>query len=214
MLPRLASHTMASARLFSSGLFRLDRASARDFGGSGNAAVAAAVSIAASTTILILDRERTMNIVRVLTILALALAFNAALAADTGGSSTPQAPRDPVLQQFDAAKERQDWAGAATVLKEALSAQPNNADYHNLYAYSLRKGGSADMDQVFKHYNEALRIDPKHRGAHEYIGEAYLMVGNVAKAKEHLGALDKLCFFGCEEYSDLKNAISGFEAKR
>jgi tetratricopeptide (TPR) repeat protein len=155
-----------------------------------------------------------MNIVRVLTILALALASNTAITADTAGSSTPQAPRDPILQQFDAAKERQDWAGAAGVLKEALSAQPNNADYHNLYAYSLRKGGSSDMDQVFKHYNEALRINPKHRGAHEYIGEAYLMVGNVAKAKEHLGVLDKLCFFGCEEYSDLKKAISGFEAKR
>ena len=155
-----------------------------------------------------------MTIRFVLAILALALASNAAIAADGGGSSTPQAPRDPYLQRYDAAKERQDWTGASNILKEALSAQPNNADYHSLYAYSLRKSGSADMDQVFKHYNEALRIDPKHRGAHEYIGEAYLMVGNVSKAKEHLGALDKLCFFGCEEYSDLKKAISTYEAKR
>jgi hypothetical protein len=70
------------------------------------------------------------------------------------------------------------------------------------------------MNLVFKHYNEALRIDPKHRGAHEYIGEAYLMVGNVAKAKEHLGALDKLCFFPCAEYTDLKKAIAEYEKKR
>ena len=83
----------------------------------------------------------------------------------------------------------------------------------NLHAYSLRKSGTQDMDLVFKHYNEALRLDPKHKGAHEYLGEAYLLVGNVAKAKEHLGALDKLCFFGCSEYTDLKKAIADHEAK-
>ena len=72
---------------------------------------------------------------------------------------------------------------------------PNNASYHNLYAYSLRKSANPDMNLVFKHCNEALRIDPKHRGAHEYIGEAYLMVGNVAKAKEHLSARQALASF-------------------
>ena len=121
---------------------------------------------------------------------------------------------DPVMEKVSAATSRQDWAGAAGVLKEALSASPNNANYHNLYAYSLRKGSSPDMNLVFKHYNEALRLDPKHKGAHEYIGEAYLMVGNVAKAKEHLAQLDKLCFFGCSEFTDLKNAIAKHEAKR
>jgi len=70
------------------------------------------------------------------------------------------------------------------------------------------------MDVVFKHYQEALRLDPKHRGAHEYIGEAYVMVGNLAKAKEHLAALNKLCFFSCEEYRDLKKAIEGYESKK
>jgi lipoprotein NlpI len=70
------------------------------------------------------------------------------------------------------------------------------------------------MDLVFKHYSEALRINPKHRGAHEYIGEAYLMVGNLGKAKEHLGQLDKLCFFPCGEYTDLKKAVAAYEAKQ
>ncbi len=70
------------------------------------------------------------------------------------------------------------------------------------------------MSLVFKHYNEALRIDPDHRGAHEYLGEAYLMVGNLAKAKEHLSVLDKLCFFPCDEYSDLKKAIADYERKQ
>ena len=95
----------------------------------------------------------------------------------------------------------------------ALASDPGNADLHNLYAYSIRKGANPDMALVFRHYDEALRIDPKHRGAQEYIGEAYLMVGNLAKAKEHLAALDKLCFFGCEEYDELKKAITAYEAR-
>jgi hypothetical protein len=35
----------------------------------------------------------------------------------------------------------------------------------------------------------------------------------VAKAKEHLGSLDKICFFPCTEFTDLKKAISEYEAK-
>ena len=132
---------------------------------------------------------------------------------DTGGSSMPSKPKDPVLERVTGATEKKDWVGAQGILKEALEKNPGNADYHNMYAYTLRKGPNPDMSLVFKHYNQALSIDPKHKGAHEYLGEAYLMVGNVAKAKEHLGALDKLCFFGCSEYSDLKRAISEHESK-
>jgi hypothetical protein len=82
-----------------------------------------------------------------------------------------------------------------------------------MYAYSLRKGPNPDMSLVFKHYNEALRIDPKHKGANEYLGEAYLMVNNLPKAKEQLAVLDKLCFFSCKEYSELKKSIADYEAK-
>jgi cytochrome c-type biogenesis protein CcmH/NrfG len=113
-----------------------------------------------------------------------------------------------------AATAKNDWSEAQATLRQALARNPDNADYHNLYAYSIRKGPNPDMSLVFKHYNEALRIDPNHRGAHEYLGEAYLMVGNVAKAKEHLSVLDKLCFFPCGEYSDLKKAIADYERKQ
>ncbi len=139
----------------------------------------------------------------------------AALAA--GGSREPEpawGPSDPVLEKVDNLVKRSDWQGAVGVLKEAIAASPQNADYHNMYAYSIRKGSNPNMDMVFKHYGEALRLKPDHRGAHEYIGEAYLMVDNLAKAKEHLSVLDRLCTFGCEEYSDLKKAVAGYEAKK
>ena len=140
---------------------------------------------------------------------ALLLMPAAALPAD----SSPAVKADPVIEQATSATSRKDWPRAQAVLRDGLARDPGNADYHNLYAYSIRKGESPDMNLVFKHYNEALRLDPKHRGAHEYIGEAYLMVGNLPKAKEHLSSLDKLCFFPCSEFTDLKKAIGEYEAK-
>ena len=137
-------------------------------------------------------------------------------AAGGGGNDTPAwsaKAEDPAVKTAKAALTAGDFASAQLSLKVALAADAGNADLHNLYAYALRKGANPDMDLVFKHYQEALRLDPKHRGAQEYIGEAYLMVNNLPKAKEHLAALDKLCFFGCPEYNELKQAIAAYEAK-
>jgi tetratricopeptide (TPR) repeat protein len=146
----------------------------------------------------------------------LILAFFAAFTAQAADTPSPQPdpPKDPKLEAARAAIGKQDWAGAQGILREALAANASNADYHNLFAYSMRKAGTQDMDLVFKHYNEALRLNAKHRGAHEYIGEAYLMVGNLPKAREHLKLLDGLCTFGCKEYSDLKKAVSTFESRQ
>jgi Flp pilus assembly protein TadD len=125
-------------------------------------------------------------------------------------------PKDPdrkegQLEQARAAVARQDWTGAQAILRQAVAREPGNAELHNLYAYAMRKGPQPALDLVFRHYNEALRIDPQHRGAHEYIGEAYLMTGNLAKAKEHLAQLDRLCRAGCAEQAALKREVSLFE---
>ena len=136
-----------------------------------------------------------------------------ALAAGGGGGDTVSVPQDPAIARAQEAVAAKDWARAAQVMRAALGKHPGNADYHNLYAYALRKGPNPDMEEVFRHYEDALRIDPGHRNAHEYIGEAYLQVGNVAKAKEHLAALDKLCWLPCEQYSELKEAVADYEAK-
>jgi hypothetical protein len=129
------------------------------------------------------------------------------------GWSAASKAEAPAVTAAKAAFAAGDYAAAQATLKAALASDRGNADLHNLYAYSMRKGANPDMQLVFMHYNEALRIDPKHRGAQEYIGEAYLMVNNPAKAKEHLAALNRICFFSCEEYDMLKKAIAAYEAK-
>ena len=135
-----------------------------------------------------------------------------ALAMDTP-KPDPKDPKDPdkkseQLETARAAIARQDWTGAQALLRQAVQRNPQSADAHNLYAYSIRKGPNPAMDEVFRHYNEALRLDPRHLGAHEYIGEAYLMTGNVVKAREHLAELEKLCGAGCREYRALKLAVA------
>ena len=144
----------------------------------------------------------------------LACAFLSSGAALGAGGGTNVAPIDPAFDRANQAALRGDWAAAQATMKDALARDPNSADYHNMYAYTLRKGPNPDMGLVFKHYNEALRIEPKHRGANEYLGEAYLMVGNLPKAKEQLAALDKICVLSCREYTELKSSIAAYEAKK
>ena len=134
-----------------------------------------------------------------------------------GGSPDPEPPwgsSDPLMEKVNPFIQQRDWPGAIVLLRDAVAASPQNAEYHNMYAYSIRKSATPNMDLVFKHYSEALRLKPDYRGAHEYIGEAYLMVNNLPKAKEHLARLDRLCTFGCEEYTDLKRAVAQYEVKK
>ena len=145
------------------------------------------------------------------TVLSFACMPTALLAAGSESFSTPEKPKDPDYVAGKTAIEAKNWSGAVDALERAVKRQPDNPDAQNLLGYAYRNSGN--LDKAFKHYEEALRLDPKHRGAHEYIGETYLLAGNLEKAKEHLAALDRLCLFGCEEYSDLKRAIADYEKK-
>lgn len=102
------------------------------------------------------------------------------------------------------------WLDAVGELKRVNEAR--SADWNNLMGYSLRKGQTPDLDAAERYYAEALRIDPKHRGALEYSGELYLIKGDLAKAEQRLAALDKACFLPCEEHADLKKAVQAFKA--
>ena len=134
-------------------------------------------------------------------------------AAGTDSGPAPNArPVDPDYDSGKKAVEAGNWKAALDSFERVASRDPGNADAQNYLGYAWRKSGNLDL--AFKHYNEALRLDPRHKGAHEYIGEAYLMVNNLAKAEEHLARLDKLCFFPCEEYTELKNAIAEYKTAK
>ena len=128
---------------------------------------------------------------------------------DEARSSTPVKPEDPQYGQGVKAIKAGKFAEAITLLDAVVARDGTNADAYNWLAYATRKNG--DPAKAIPIYEKALTLDPKHRGAHEYIGEAYLVLGDVAKAKEHLKLLDSLCTFSCYEYRDLKKAIGVYE---
>lgn len=143
--------------------------------------------------------------------LALGLALLAGPAdAAGGGDKAPDRNKD--LVEGASLIDNGKFAEAIPLLQKAVAAEPKNADAYNYLGYSHRKLG--DTDRAFGYYQKALDIKPKHRGANEYLGELYLEMGDLAKAEERLEVLDKACFFGCGEYSDLKQAIETFKTKR
>ena len=129
-----------------------------------------------------------------------------ALAADT----TPAAPAVDKLAPARALLAEGKWRDAIEALKAVNDT--GSADWNNLMGYSHRKARTPDFAAAERYYDAALKIDPKHRGALEYSGELYLMMGDLPKAEARLAALDKACFFGCDEHKTLKSAIAEFKA--
>lgn len=145
----------------------------------------------------------------------LALAGGLPHAVMAAGSSDPPAaaaPADPDFAAGRKAIDSKDWAAAVPLFQAVVAKDPKNADAWNWLGYAQRNQGN--YEQSFAAYTKALEVDPKHRGAHEYIGEAYLKTGNLAKAEEHLKRLDSLCVFGCAEYTELKNKIAAYKAAK
>ena len=126
-----------------------------------------------------------------------------------GGREALTKPEDPEYATAVQAIDAKLYARAIPLLENVVKRDPSNADAYNWLAYATRKNG--DPKAAIPIYQKALAIDPKHLGAHEYIGEAYLQVNDLANAKKHLKRLDKLCFFSCEQYRDLKKAVEAYE---
>jgi len=126
------------------------------------------------------------------------------LAVDT--DDDPAAAKlDPDYAAGKKAIETRNWQVAIKLLNSAALRDTRNADIQNYLGYAHRNSGQ--MEFAFKHYGRALQLNPRHRGAHEYVGEAYLLVDNLPKAEEHLAALHKICLIPCEEYDDLRKKI-------
>ena len=84
----------------------------------------------------------------------------------------------------------------------------NDADVANLLGFSNRK--LKNYDEALKHYQRALSINSKHKGANEYLGELYLETGEIDKAKQQLAILDDICWLPCSEYTKLKKLLKNY----
>lgn len=128
-----------------------------------------------------------------------------------GSDSDDEAPQS----EYSLAKQAMadgDYDVAVNKLARLHEQDPNDANVLNLLGYGYRKIGN--FDQARGYYLQALAVDPKHRGANEYLGELYLKTGQLEKAEERLAVLDKDCWLGCDEYTDLKESIAKYKVDK
>ena len=149
-------------------------------------------------------------------VLAWPLAASAAGGGGGGGgggaeaeAATVQRNKDPDYAAGMAAKTAKDWQQVISRMDTYVKRKPDDADGWNELGYAYRKSGQ--LPPALDAYDKALKINPKHRGAHEYLGEAYLQMNDLARAEQELKTLDKLCFFPCEEFTDLKQKIGDYK---
>ena len=75
----------------------------------------------------------------------------------------------------------------------------------NFLGYSHRKSGRVLVGLGY--YQEAVRNNPDYTLVREYMGEAYLQLGDVASAQGQLDEIAKRCGKDCREYSLLSAQI-------
>jgi Flp pilus assembly protein TadD len=144
-------------------------------------------------------------------LLAAALLFT--IAGLSQAADTAPAKQDPVwLTQARASIKAEKYDQAIQQLQSAN--ETSSADWNNLLGYSLRKKQPPDLVGAEKYYQAALKIEPDHRGALEYYGKLKLINNDLPGAEALLARLDKACTFGCEEYSDLKQAVQKYKSKK
>ncbi len=145
-------------------------------------------------------RMKVLAVAAVLAITAMpALAMDNPLSGGTG--------LKPIRDKID----RQDYRGAIPLLTGYVKDHPDDPDGLNLMGLSLRKTGQTDL--ALQYYNRALALKPNHLGANEYVGELYVELGQLDKAKERLAVLHAACG-NCGEAQDLDLAIRTATAKR
>jgi tetratricopeptide (TPR) repeat protein len=124
-------------------------------------------------------------------------------------SDAEWAQLDPDFKAGKKAIGAEDWKGAIAALELAALRDPLNADIQNYIGYAYRR--LRQLGPAIGHYQQALMMNPRHRSAQEHLGEAYLVLGESAKAEQLLAVLGNLCLIPCEEYEDLKRAISAYK---
>jgi len=87
-----------------------------------------------------------------------------------------------------------------------LLKNPNTPVALNYRGYATRRLGR--VDEGIGYYLKSIALDPHYAQVREYLGEAYLVKGDVVQAKAQLQAIKNLCGTTCESYQHLAVAIA------
>jgi tetratricopeptide (TPR) repeat protein len=152
-------------------------------------------------------------------------ALPAFAAGDGGGSNTPTCPSGQVYSQqkkmcvsstSDAIDDKSLTTYAYALAQEGryqealatldLLRNPNTAEALNYRGYATRKLGR--VDEGIGYYLQSVALDPEYTLVREYLGEAYVIKGDLPAAKLQLAEIEKRCGTTCEPYQDLAEAIA------
>ena len=158
------------------------------------------------------------NLLISLFISTLVVSSSYAAGSSDSGSSKTKTKYDMAVTHIKAAKNFEKKDKLEKAKKSYLKAQkllvqynknfPNKADTLNYLGFTTRKLG--DFENGEKFYLQGLKIDPKHTGINEYLGELYVATNRHNLAVERLEVL-KDC--NCKEYDQLKAVIAGEKSK-
>jgi tetratricopeptide (TPR) repeat protein len=124
------------------------------------------------------------------------------------GSESDWKHLDPDFGAGKKALAAGDWSGAIAALKLAALRDPRNADIQNYIGYAYRR--LHQLGPAMGYYQKALESNPRHRSAHEHLGELFLVLGEPAKAQEHFEALARICLIPCDELADLERLMASY----
>jgi Flp pilus assembly protein TadD len=99
-----------------------------------------------------------------------------------GWEMSEDAKKQLAAGKADDAKKK--FGKALKKFREATDYDPRYFEAWNMVGFCSRKSG--DLKGSFEAYHKCLEIEPEYAQAHEYLGEAYLMTNDLAKAKEQL----------------------------
>jgi predicted Zn-dependent protease len=81
-----------------------------------------------------------------------------------------------------------------------------------MVGFTLRKLGR--VDEAFGYYFKALANRPDATTTRQYLGEAYLQIGDPGRAREQLAEIERRCGQTCEDYAALAEEIAKYEHSR
>jgi len=151
-------------------------------------------------------------------ILLLFVSFNAIGAGTSSSTDDSTQTADQIIKLYELAEkhiDNQSYNKSLKLLKKLTKREDlgtKRADIYNLLGFSYRKLENPDLDKSFAAYMMAIELDPSHLGAHEYLGELYLMRDQKDKALIILEKLDQLAGSNTEEYKELKITIDEYQS--
>lgn len=103
-----------------------------------------------------------------------------------------------------------DHAAALATLRSASN--QDDPRVQTMIGFALRKLGR--VEEAFGYYFKALATRPDATTTRQYLGEAYLQIGDPTRAREQLAEIAKRCGVACEDYASLAKEIAKYERAR